>query len=215
MNTNTIIDAAKRLNPEVSEVVSSWNRQIITAYQEGMLKYETYLFKTAKGEEVEFSDYELGIVEYPIIEWAKNTGPRDFRQHALNEKVVAVIESSIEGAATQIIINDPCWDDDFEAIMGTEVHVETFDGEYVFSLAELTINFREQFPNFKMGEPPTVYVRIVGGFVGNIFVNDQSLASMKVVVIDEDVRTEDEPYSVTDYVPDGVVTGLDDIIEIL
>lgn len=213
---DNITKAAKRLDPKVIELLHSWECQFGTEFRD-RLYFKNYLFKTEGGGEVTFSDYELGIVEYPVIEWAKNVGPRDLCEHALNEKVVAVLEKALEGAPTQIIINDPCWNDDFWAILSTEVHVETFDGQYVFSLAELSSKFREQYPDFKMGEPPTIYVRVWNGMVANVFINDPALESVAIVIIDEDVANDDtgEDYTVTNYTHDGVVGGLDDVIKIL
>jgi hypothetical protein len=212
---NTILDAAKRLNPVVTEQLDTWECQVETEY--GQLKYKNYLFKTENGEEVEFSDYELGLVEYPVIEWARHSGPRNIQQMTLHTKVIECLEEALESVPTQIIINDPCWDDHFEAILSTEVHVETFDGEYVFSLAELTVQFKEKYPNFKIGEKPTIYVRVWNGLVANVWINDPALEHVALVLIDEDVRNENtgEDYTVTDYTYDGVVNGLDDIIEML
>lgn len=209
------MEAAKRLNPVVTEQLDTWECRVETEY--GQLKYQNYLFKTENGGEVIFSDYELGIVEYPVVEWAKSSGPLNMQKMILQTKVMECLEEALESVPTQIIINDPCWNDDFGAILSTEVHVETFDGQYVFSLAELTTHFREKYQNFKMGEPPTIYVRVWNGMVANVFINDTALESVAVVLIDEDVPNDDtgEHYTVTDYTYDGVVGGLEDVIKIL
>lgn len=209
---DTIIGAAKRLNSSITEHKGSCEVNFGTA-----ITHNLHTFLTEEGEEVEFTDYDLGTVKYAAIEWAKHSGPRNMWQIALHHKMVECIEEIVGGKSVYIMVDNPCWNDNFDEVMQTNIIVRTTEGEFEVTLEELQLKFESKFPNFKLDAQPTIYVRIWNGMVVNIFINDTALENMAVVIVDEDVPNKEtgEHYTVTDYTYDGVVSGLDDVIKIL
>lgn len=209
---DTIINAAKRLNNSITEYKGSCEVNFGTA-----ITHNLHTFLTEEGEEVEFTDYDLGVVKYASVEWAKHSGTRNMWQIALHHKMVKCLEELVGDNCAYIMVDNPCWDDNFDAVMQTNIIVRTTEGEFEVTLEELQLKFENKFPNFKLDEKPTVYVRVSNGTVANIFINDTGLENLAVVIIDEDVPNEEtgEGYTVTDYTYDGVVDGLDDVIKIL
>lgn len=209
---NTILDAAKRLDSSITEYKGSSEVNFGTA-----ITHNLHTFITSDGDEVEYTDYDLGTVKYAAIEWAKHKGPRDMWQTALHQKIVDCIEELVDGKTVSIMIDNPCWDDNFDAVMQTNVIASTPDYVSEVTLEEIQLKFENKFPNFKHDDKPTIFVRVWRGMVANIFINDAALENVAVVLIDEDVPNEEtgEHYTVTDYTYDGVVSGLDDVIKIL
>jgi hypothetical protein len=209
---DTIIGAAKRLNSSITEHKGSCEVNYGT-----VITHNLHTFVTEEGEEVEFTDYDLGTVKYAAIEWAKHEGPRDMSQMNLHKKIVDCIEELVDGKTVSIMIDNPCWNDNFDEVMQTNVIVRTVDHEFEVTLEEIQLKFENKFPNFKPADKPTIFVRVWRGMVANIFINDTALENVAVVLIDEDVQNEEtgEHYTVTEYTYDGVVSGLDDVIKIL
>lgn len=209
---DTIMEAAKRLDNDIVEYKGSSEVNFGTA-----VTHNLHTFITADGDEVEYTDYDLGTVKYAAIEWARYEGSFDSCQMNLHQKIVDCIEELVGAKSTSIMIDNPCWNDNFDEVMQTKVIVTTVDHEFEVTLEEIQLKFESKFPNFQLNGKPTIYVRVWNGMVVNIFINDTALENVAVVLIDEDVPNEEtgEHYTVTDYTYDGVVDGLEDVIKIL
>ena len=209
---NTILTAAKRLDSSITEYKGSSEVNFGT-----VITHNLHKFITESGDETEFTDYDLGLVKYAAVEWAKHKGPRNVWQTNLHNNIVECIEEIVGDKSAYIMVDNPCWNDNFDEVMQTNVIVRTIAQGFEVTLEELQLKFESKFPNFKLDAQPTIYVRIWNGMVVNIFINDTALENVAVVIVDEDVQNEEtgEHYTVTEYTYDGVVSGLDDVIKIL